>query len=214
MDVTDMISELNDHGFTDTTSSRKVSMLNDALWDAASRWPWPFLETSLDLNFNGASAIPTNLPSNLGPVIDVVDVSNQNYRLDPKTVDDLDRTGTDYTTVGPAQTYYFIGNSLYLWPIPPATTGGIRLRYYKVPAALTDTTLSAAIEWPVRHHRVLVLGALYRLYDLEDDPELSARFQQHYETRLQQMLQDVFMRQYDRTEYVRVDADFDLDFYA
>lgn len=205
-----MISELNDHGFTDSTSGRKVSMLNDALYDAASRHPWPFLETSLNLTFNGSSGAPTNFPANFRAVLDVTDLSNQNMKVEWVRLDDLDDRGTDYTMGGAPQVYYFIGNTINFWPIP-AASASVRMRYIRVPAALTESTVEANVEWPIRHHRAIVLGALFRLYDLEDDPELSQRFQGHFEQRLAQMLEDVSMRTYDRHDNIAIDPLFDID---
>jgi hypothetical protein len=211
MDVTDMLSELNDSGFNDSTDARKVLMINDALWDAAARQPWPFLETTLTLTFSGSSGVPTNLPANYRAAMSVVDVGNSRNKLGFTRLDDLDGSGTDFTQTGIPLLYYHVGSQLTLWPIP-SVTANVRLRYIKKPAALTASTLSAAIEWPVEHHRVLVLGALYKLYDLEDDPELAVRFQGHYEGRLSQMVDEVFTRQYDRPETIGIDPWFDIDY--
>jgi len=212
MDAPAMISELNDHGFTDSTNTRKVGMLNDALYDAASRQPWSFLETSLNLTFSGSSGLATNFPANHRALIDLVDLTNQNLPLEWVRLDDLDTRGTDYTDTGSPIVYYFIGKDLYVWPVPSASAS-VRLRYFRVPATLTESTTESAVEWPIRHHRLLVLGALYRLYDLEDDPELSLRFQQHFEQRLQSMLEDVSVRQYDRHDNIGIDPWFDIDTY-
>lgn len=210
MDVADMLSEMNDHGFTDTSNSRKVAMLNDALYDVAARESWPHLETTLNLTFNGSSAVPTNQPADLGSVIGLVDLTNGNRKLEWTRMDVLDGQGVDYTQTGTPLYYFFVGDDINLWPIPPSTTS-VRLRYYRIPAAMTETTLSAAIDWPVPHHRLLTMGALYRLYDLEDDPELAVRFQQHYEQRIATAVADLFQRQVDRPDRIYLDPWFDYD---
>lgn len=210
MDVTDMLSELNDSGFTDSTNTRKVSMLNDALWDAAARQPWPFLETSLVLTFNGSSPVPTNMPADFRAALGMVDTSNQNAKLEYSRYDDLDSSGVDFTTTGTAQVYYIFGGQINVWPIPGASAT-VRLRYIRKPAAMTESTVEADIDWPVEHHRVIVLGGLYKLYDLEDDPELATRFQGHFENRINQMIGEVFQQQYDRQEVIGIDTWFDID---
>lgn len=211
MDVSEMISFLNDSGFTDTTTTRKVAAINDALYDAASRQTWPHLLTTITLTFDGTSAVPTNLPSNLGTVYRAIALPN-NYVLTPVRLDDIDGRGVDLTQVGPPQEYYFTGSSLNFWPVPTSDVT-VRLRYYKIPAAVTDTTLSAAIDWPYNHHQALVLGAVYRLYDIEDDPENSVRAEQHFEKRLADMIGDQIPQQVDRDEYIHPVAGFDYDWY-
>jgi hypothetical protein len=210
MDVADMYSELNDHGFTDTGTPRKLGMLNDALYDAAARESWPHLETSANLTFDGSSQVATNQPADLGSVMELVDLTNGNRPLEWVRLDVLDKQGVDHTQTGTPLYYFFLGDEIHFWPIPPASTS-IRLRYYRIPAPLVDGMLSASIDWPVPHHRVLVLGALFRLYDLEDDPELAVRFQQHFEQRIQVAVGDQFQRQVDRPDRIYMDPWFDYD---
>jgi len=207
-----MIQELNDHGFTDTGTPRKVSMLNDALYSAASRESWPFLERVVDLTFDGSSGIPTNLPNTFLRTVTAVNTDSKR-KVEWERTDVLEGQGLDWTQTGEAQYFYQYGpNGLAFWPLPPADQT-VRLRYIKRPAPLTDSTVEADIEWPIQHHRAIVLGALYRLYDLEDDPELAVRFQQHYEQRIIEMIGDVFTRQTDRPERIHTDPWFDGDIY-
>lgn len=207
MDVQDMLDEIDDHGFTDTSTARKVAMLNDAMYDAASRNKWPHLETTVTLTFDGTNALPSNLPADFEAPIDLIRTSD-NVKLAWKRIEILDGEATDFTATGDPTTYYLIGPSLYVWPIPGASTT-VRMRYFKTPAALTAATLSAAIDWPVRHHRLITMGALFKLYDMEDDPELAVRFQQQFEQRLQLMTGDVFMRQLDVPDVIYTDPWFD-----
>jgi hypothetical protein len=53
---------------------------------------------------------------------------------------------------------------------------------------------------------VLVTGALYKLYLMEDDAELSAQFERHFENRIERMRVDLHQRQIDREEYI-IDVD-------
>lgn len=205
MDVQDMIDDLGDHGFTDTSTITKVRVLQDALWEIESMRPWPWLETEITLTFDGSSPTPTNMPANFRAALQLKDVDT-NTALIPLDEQDLEKNGVDLTKQGVApRIYYPVGvDSLKVWPIPTASMT-VRMRYLKVSAALTSGTLEASIDMPPRHHRLIVLGALVRLYDMEDDPELAQRFQGHYETRLARMVEDIFQRQYDRPDYIRVD---------
>lgn len=209
MDVAAMFEELNDHGFTDTGSVRKLGMLNDALYDAASREAWPHLETTIVLTFDGSSEVPTNLPADVRTIMSVVDVDSRT-KLEWERLDVMEGQGHDLTASGNPSHYYQIGNQLHVWPVPPSSTT-LRVRYIRIPAAMTAETLSADVDWPLSHHRILVLGGLNRLYDMEDDPELAVRYQQHYEQRLATMAQDVFARQSDRPDRIYTDPWFDGD---
>lgn len=211
MDVAQMYDELDDHGFTDTGTARKLSMLNDALYDAAGREVWPHLETSINLTFSGSSPTASNFPANFKRVIDLIHVGTKS-KIEWERLDVIDAQGYDLTQNGTPMLYYMIGNTVNFWPVPTASDV-VRMRYNRIPAALTDSTLSAAVDWPVEHHRALVLGALYRLYDLEDDPELAQRFQQHYEQRLAFMAGDVFNRQTDRPDRIYMIPGFDYDLF-
>lgn len=203
MDVSEMITDLGDHGFTDTSTATKVRMLQDTIWEIEGLRPWPFLEATVDLDFSGSSGLSTDFPSDFKSALKLRHLSS-NTVLEPVDQSDLEDRGASMTLVGQPSGYYPVGEQLYVWPIPPAGSNVVRMRYLKSSPAITSGTLSASILIPSRHHRVIVLGALVRLYDMEDDPELAARFQGHYETRLERMVQDIFRKQYDRPDYVRV----------
>ena len=99
--------------------------------------------------------------------------------------------------------------------IPAAGTAVLRMRYIKKHVALLQTDVEATILIPKEHHEVLLLGTLVKLYDLEDDTDLSVRFQQLYENKYQDMRGAMWMQQYDRPDHiVAVYENYDDDFYA
>lgn len=204
MDVSEMITDLGDHGFTDTGSLSKVRMLQDTIWEIEGLRPWPFLETSIDLTFDGSSGLATNFPSDFRSalMLKVVSSGSRLTPMDQTEVEDI--AGTQLTSrVGAPVYYYPEGEQLKLWPVP-SSGATVRMRYLRSSAEISSSSVEADILIPARHHRVIVLGALVRLYDMEDDPELSSRFQGHFEKRLERMVEDVFRKQYDRSEYIRV----------
>ena len=95
--------------------------------------------------------------------------------------------------------------------IPSASTT-LRLRYLKKQAEVTYSSVEADILLPAEFHEAIVFGCLERLYDKEDDPELATRFEQHYETKLQTMRQQLLMQQYDRPQRIHVVDDADWDY--
>lgn len=213
MNVTDLISELNDHGFTDTQTTRKMALINDTVWDVCSREPWPFLEGTTTLTFDGINSTPTNTPADFHQVIDAVD-SQASMPLQPLRADYVEKTfmGPSFSAVGNPQGYYFDGDKLRFYPTPVASST-VWMRYLRLQPALGNSDLEAAILIPPRHHRVVILGTLWKLYDLEDDTELSARFEQHYENKLIQMRNDVWMKQYDRPDRIAVVDDDDFGYF-
>lgn len=204
MDVSAILTELTDHGFEDETTERKLAMINDTLWDIESREPWPFLVKTATLNFDGSSASPTNLPTDFKQVLWLYDNTNA-ITLWPERLSTVrDRYGNQLSTVSDPSVYYFVGNSLRLYPIPTASTGRFQLDYVATQEAVTETSLEATILLPKRHHRAIVLGALWRLYKMEDDPENGNMFQIDYENKIQQMREDVFRQQYQRADQIFV----------
>ena len=204
MDVSAMFTVINNHGFDDTDTPEKMEVINDAVWDIESREPWPFLEKTIALNTSGASSVPTNMPADFKRVLWLYDIAN-GVTLWPERLSTVrDRFGNVMTTVASPQMYYFIGNQLNLYPIPPASTGGYQLDYFAQQTVLNSASLEANILIPARHHRTIVLGALWRLYNLEDDPEQGQLFQTDYENRIQQMKQDLFRRQEQRADNIFV----------
>jgi hypothetical protein len=199
VDVPAIFSELDDHGFEDTGNTRKLAILQDTVYDVCSREPWPFLEQTASVAISSGNAVitlPSDFRAALALVIPSVGVLTPE-RLDTVTKSYLAQSAP----TGQPFLYYFVGESMRVFPTPDAnyTT---TLMYLRVHPVLTATSAESEILVPVRHHRVLVLGCLAKLYAMEDDTELSAVFMQQYEQRLQLMEADLWKKQYDRPERV------------
>ena len=194
MDMVEILSELTDHGFEDTSTARKVAVVNDSYFDLCSREPWPFLEKQATLSFTGADT-PTNLPADFSKLISLVNPSSGQVVASTR-LDDFANQFTLYANdVADPLRYYFIGNVLHVQPKPSSGTSLI-LNYVANPAELSDTAVEADILVPPRHQRALVLGALSKLYLMEDDPELSSAFNQLFESRIQTMRADLWTRDF------------------
>lgn len=211
-DISDIIDELNDHGFEDTANSRKVSIINDTIADICSREAWPFLEDELALTFDGSTASPSNWPADFSKLIGI---------HSPDTGDSLDwerwevvrkQHATMLTQEGTPELFYFVRGVLKLWPIPDSASTTLNMEYLVWHPDVTENSVAADILIPSRHHRTLVLGSLYKLYAMEDDPELSALFQKQYEERIQMMREDLIRVQYDTPDSILVFED-DYDSY-
>lgn len=197
MNVSDMISELNDFGFSDITSSRMLGFINDAYWDVCSRENWPFLEKSAALTVDTTGKVTS--PTDIGKVQRLVD-TGLGTRLEPVREDAFTMwNANQLTQTGNPDRYFFIGDQLYVYPI--STANSLTLRYVSVPAALTISPDSAPI-LPLRHHRVVLLGALVPCYFLEDDADNAGVADQMYEARIERMRNDLWMHQTDRPDTI------------
>jgi hypothetical protein len=200
--VNDLIQELNDHGFTDTSTPRKVALINDTIWDISERALWHFLETTHTHTFSGDS-FSSNEPTDRRVTISLRPVGD-GHPLVPMRLDDFEKKfGDRVDESGEPLVYYFKNDQLNVWPVPSSGTE-LREQYIHVPAAVTDSTVEADIVIPKQHHRAIILGTLLKLYDMEDDPELAVRFEGHYEARIERMKTGLLIVQVDRPEIVHV----------
>lgn len=212
MDVSEIVSSINDHGFEDASEDRKVEKINNALWAIEGLAPWPWLEKTTTLNFNGSSPNPTNMPADFKAVLWVTDTTN-GVSIWPERASTIrDRYGNNLNDVNDPFAYYFIGNTIYFYPIPESSTGRFTLDYIATQTEVTAATLEAAILLPKRHHEAIVFKALMSLYAMEDDPEQLNVFTNLYNTKVAEMHEDMYRRQYQRADRIFV-VDEDDDYY-
>lgn len=213
MDVPAMISELNDHGFTDESSTRKLAVLQAAIWELEAMHPWPWLETSTTLTFDGTSDVPTNwatVKPNFRASIKLRDLTNSR-RIKPITVDAWEDEYAGADNPGSPRLYYFEGMDLHVWPTPAAGTT-MRLRFIKWSDEIAANSPESAILIPKQLVRGLVVnGALSALYDMEDDSELAQRFDARQGKAIQGALETLFKRQYDRPDVITATDPEDWD---
>lgn len=202
MDVAAMISELNDHGFTDESVTRKVAVLQAAIWEVEGMHPWPWIETSSTLTFDGVSGVPTNWASlNFRASIRLRDLAVRR-RIRPIALEAWEDTYASEADSGDPLFYYFEGLNLNVWPTPPATTQ-MRLRHTKWSPEITDTSTASAILVPKYFHRGLIVnGALSALYDMEDDSDLATRFDGRQAKTISLALEALTKRQYDSPDSI------------
>lgn len=205
-----MISALGDHGFADTTVTAKVREIQNAIWQIEATNQWPFLETVLNLNFDGSSAVPTNLPSagTWRASLRMKDLGT-GRRITFSRLDDFeDMVGTNQAQSGSPSLYYFEAGQLKLWPVPPSGSGTVKWTYTRVSPEITENTTESGILIPKAHHELIVVKALAKLYRMEDDLELSQFFEGASQELQLRMQDDVMRQQLDQPDFIRViDAD-------
>jgi len=212
MDVASIIAELDDHGFADTSPERKLSAINFAIKNITQRKPfWKYVEKVVTISFDGVSPVPTDSPADLRTVMKIMNLST-GQRVRPQRVDDMEENYSMHLLdSGDPTYYYFEGTQLRIWYVPGAGQT-LRLRYLRTAPLVTATGNEASIIIPPDFHEAIIFRALMRLYDLDDDPELAARFEAHYENVLAQMTEPASTQQLDAPDFVHVVDDDDWDF--
>ena len=201
MTVDEMVSLLDDHGFEDTATDRKIEALNTAYHEICANEPWPFLEATSSVTLDADGLVTSPAASDVRAVTRLF--LDPIGRMDWIRRDEfLDIYFPDTDLAGDPELYYFVGDSIYVYPIPASSPTGV-IDYLKVETELAAGGAEATILLPPRHHKVIVYRALVDLYTMEDDPELAAAFNAMYETKLQKMYGDLMRRQYDRPQTVR-----------
>jgi hypothetical protein len=194
----DMIASIRNHGFSDSDEATLTALLNDAYEDIWTREGWPFKEAEADVSVTAGDDTPT-MPTDFGKVIALGDNTNS-IELEFWRADELQlETIGALTDTGQPLVYYFVGNTLKLYPVPDSAYT-LKLKYVK-----TFTPLEADTDVPAlpNNHRVIVLGALVSAYDMNDDTDLATRFEGRFENRLLRAREDWWVKQYDSPEFVR-----------
>jgi hypothetical protein len=211
MTAAEMIAELQDHGFDDASDARMMAVLNDAYWDACAREPWPFLEKAVSMVVAASGTTSASWPTDFRAAQQIT-VSTagaaSGQKLDYMRSDDFTLQYGNDTTTGVPRVWYMIGNTAYFFPAAsPAQQ--LYMLYLKQPAAIVDASVEADIAIPAAFHRsVIVNGALFKLYAMEDDTDIAPTFETYYERGLQNMREYCWRRQYGTQDIVHpVDSD-------
>lgn len=197
MTVDELVGILDDHGFEDTLDTRKIEALNTAYHEICAQEPWPFLEATTD------ATIDTSTGKVTAPATGAVRAVTRFFadplgRLDWIRRDEfLDLYFPDTDLDGDPFLYFFIGQDIYVYPIPAADPSTV-LDYLKVEDELESGGAETTILLPPRHHKIIAYRALVDLYTMEDDPELAASFNALYQDKLARMYGDLMRQQYDR----------------
>lgn len=197
MTPAEIITDIKNHGFNDQTDATLYGLINDAVWDIDSREIWPYLDTSTVLTWAANSATATGFPAQFSKVLSLINTST-GVVLQPEAFDVIRKNfPTALTETGEPTRYYFIGDTLYVYPVP-ATDTSLTLAYVQWQTEITAVTTEAQILLPSRHHRIIVLKVLSDLYAQEDDLETASFFTNKFNERLVMMTYDIFMKQFDR----------------
>lgn len=227
----ELFDEMDLYGFEDFEDTQKLTLLNDAYFDIVTREPWPFLErvvefvapkdtsrltvdtvmrvrTADDVLDNSLTDLQQNLfphvKHNVNSVLSFTNLSRDIVMI-PERADVIEKNYYLSEATNSPTRYYSVGEDFFVFPKVDADTR-YRLFYLQLPVRATRESDTGVWLIPERHHSLVLYGALVKSFLVNDDPQASL-FQNMFEQRYQQMRNDVWMRQYDRTERIHVLSD-------
>jgi hypothetical protein len=194
MTVQEMLDALDDYGFVDTETDRKLQMVNDSYYDVLGRFPWPFMvadvnasaDVSGKLSYTGVTVARVLYLQRASQLVRQITAEEYYKTIHGKGLGALQSDRPKY--------WYQVGGDQYVWPIPASPPLNLTALLRKRPNTLLSTDAETAILIPKNHHRVVMLGALWRLYALEDDLENITPSQSEYEQLIQNMANELMVR--------------------
>jgi hypothetical protein len=199
--VQDWINNLVDYGLgDDILPDDLLDIINKVIQDVNTRMDWSYLQTTGTVTLTQGVAqvtLPARFNKSRGLVIDSVPMVLTPERRE--TI--LKRYAGSLTATGTPQFYYFIGQNMFVYPIPQQNYTAV-IDYDQDEQVVTASTALASLLLPVKHQDVYFLGILARLYLLEDDTEMYQLFAGRFEKKIVDMMDDVTMHQYDMPERV------------
>jgi hypothetical protein len=196
------------YGFDDLEDSQKLTLLNEAYFDIATRDAWPILEAVEVITVHSGetqitnNTLVTNNVTNLNSVLSFTDTTHR-IAMTPERTDVMEKQFILGNYTGTPTKYYFVGDDLMVYP---ATAGDTTYRLYYTKTPVAAISASSEFYIPERHHSIIVYGALVKAFLVNDDPQ-SAVFQNMFESRYQQMRADVWTKQFDRPDRIGVITD-------
>lgn len=134
------------------TNTRTDAYLNRAYLDICEDEEWPFLAAT-------ASGTAPLTISDLRTVESAV-IGSLSLKLSPRDPRDLLEDDTSLTTTGTPTWYYVTSTGISVYPT--STTASLSVRYWKVPALLSNGTDTPLL--PARFHQLIIDQAMQYVY--------------------------------------------------
>ena len=217
--VGSIIKEVRDHGFDRAGDSLIKLWINDVINELSGMDNWPWLEKGpVEITASANEpflVLPADCAKPMKLQFKEGDINLFRERQDML----LDKYGVDVLEEeGDPERYSMWGTTpagvpqIRLFPIPQRSVT-LNLWYLKIPTPLS--AIADMPPFPVRHHRLLVLGVLLRACQMiADEKSLSKLpiFKGEYDERLQRMRDDLMRPQIDNPDYVPMDGDPESSF--
>lgn len=167
-----------------------LQFINDVNREICNRYQLDFMQTSTTFNTTAGdnTYALTSIAADIQQLysLKVTTPNNAEIYLQPMTADELDRVLPDLTSQsqGAPTKYYLWGDVVNLYPIPDGTYT-IEARYIKTPTTLTS---GSQPDIPEEFNEIVVLGALYRAMQTNDNFDQALIIKSQMDTQVVDML--------------------------
>lgn len=197
--TSDIISDVQSHGYQDLTASQLLPYINDAQQEFCALEMWKFLEKNASQSVTAGTQTLV-MPTDFSAAMTVIDTTN-GVALTPTRWDTLNKKYPDsLTATGQPLYYFFLAGQIYLYPTPSANVT-IQLTYLCNPPILTNGAQEQPLV-PQQHIRIITLGTLIRAATSEGDTEMVAVFQNQYDRKVAAIRNDLWTMQVDRPDVI------------
>jgi hypothetical protein len=169
------------------------AVIDQAVRDIGTRYPWPFLAKTDTIPFVAAQQAYT-LPSDLIKIATIL-IDGTITRLREVAAHTAWEAEGDTPPSGTPQTYFIWDNTLNVTPVPPASTGGLFVYYYRRPTALTDDTHIP--EWAEEFHLLIADFVCQHLWHREEDFSKARVYGERYTEGIERMARYYLQRAED-----------------
>lgn len=188
MTLAELKTELAARGFDYISATRASYFLNRSYSEMCEERDWPFLLTTQ------TGTMPMAI-TDLRTVQSVVDTTQKKV-IKPLVVPHLLAADTDLTTAGSPSNYYVTSTGISVYPT--STTDQFSVRYFKVPAELTndaDTPVGGT-----RFHNLIVDGACIYAYADSDNFDSANAMRAQWNEGKDRMAKSLLHQQHDRPD--------------
>ena len=197
-DLDSLLSEVLSHQFAEGQyTNYATDKLNEAQGFVAAQTDFREFFTASNTTLPAGTedlTLPTDF-SRLYSLVCLGGTGQGNQELRQRTPSDFDSLDTDST--GRPYLYDVSGSTLSVYPTPDASYD-IQLRYWRVPATLTNGTDVPEIPGP--YHHLLTSYALVKCFERENDYEAAMYHQNRFDTELMKCRGEVQYDTADRTQ--------------
>lgn len=169
------------------------AIIDQATLDISTRFNWPFLAETADIAFV-ADQQEYDLPANFHRLV-AANVQGSTKRLVEVAPEEYWSAYGEEPAEGDPNFFLLWGNEILVTPVPTASTGGLRLRYYRTTTLMTaddDTP-----EWAPEFHMIVADYVCRHLWHREEDFSKAKVYDERYLDGIERMARFYLARAVD-----------------
>jgi len=182
-DVRSIVRSISDLDITDLSNALLDSYVKEGFQQiVALERRYPFYQQSYSLNSEvGTRAYTISAIGDIREIISVVQTGTAGQRLSLIPYDEGEAIWLgNLDTAGEPNFYSFWDHQIHLWP-KPSVIYAYTVRAYRNPVYTWLTNITEAIDADEWFHVLLTYFVLSRIYQRQEDPQMSAMYMQSFE---------------------------------